>query len=138
MVLTFGSSTITVNGNPINPATSEAVLGNTDWVTYRISGYTGDVNVISTGPLAVGVFGAIGFAGYAGYYSGFGSAPTDTDVTVCSSATKDLLNRLMEIQNLVEHGLFLQEGTFKRKYFDPALNLPGEYIYTFTKIVIPH
>ncbi|WP_374542902.1 IgGFc-binding protein, partial [Flavobacterium sp.] len=90
MVLTYGSSTITVNGNPINPATSEAVLGNTDWVTYRISGYTGDVNVISTGPLAVGVFGASGAAGYAGYYSGFGSAPTDTDVTVCSSATKDL------------------------------------------------
>lgn len=134
MVLTFGSSTITVNGNPINPATSEAVLGNTDWVTYRISGYTGDVNVISTGPLAVGVFGAIGFAGYAGYYSGFGSAPTDTDVTVCSSATKDLFE---SIDGNPEPGgtwtIPAGGAPLNGNIFDPALNLPGEYIYTFTK-----
>ena len=72
MILTYSNATITINGTPINTSQAQAVLGNTDWVTYRISGYTGNVNVVSTGPVAVGVFGASGAAGYAGYYSGFG------------------------------------------------------------------
>lgn len=134
MVLTYNSSTITVNGNPINPATSEAVLGNTDWVTYRISGYSGNVSVVSTGPLAVGVFGAAGFAGYAGYYSGFGSAPTDTDVTVCSSATKDLFESIDG--NPGPNGTWAVPAggaPLNGNIFDPAVNIPGEYIYTFTK-----
>jgi gliding motility-associated-like protein len=134
MVLTYSSSTITVNGNPINPATSEAVLGNTDWVTYRISGYSGNVSVVSTGPLAVGVFGASGAAGYAGYYSGFGSAPTDTDVTVCSSATKDLFESIDG--NPGPNGTWAVPAggaPLNGNIFDPAVNIPGEYIYTFTK-----
>ncbi len=134
MVLTYSSSTITVNGNPINPATSEAVLGNTDWVTYRISGYSGNVRVVSTGPLAVGVFGASGAAGYAGYYSGFGSAPTDTDVTVCSSATKDLFESIDG--NPGPNGTWAVPAggaPLNGNIFDPAVNIPGEYIYTFTK-----
>jgi len=93
IALTYANATITVNGNPTT-TTPEAVLGTTDWVTYRIPGYTGNVVVESTGPLAVGVFGASGAAGYGGYYSGFGSEPKDTNVTICSVGTIDLLEAI--------------------------------------------
>ena len=94
MILTYSNATISVNGTAIPTSQSQTVLGNTDWVTYRIGGYSGNVNVVSTGPLAVGVFGASGAAGYAGYYSGFGSAPQDTPVTVCSSTTTNLFDAI--------------------------------------------
>lgn len=134
MILTYSTATITINGTPINISQSQTVLGNTDWVTYRISGYTGNVNVVSTGPLAVGVFGASGAAGYAGYYSGFGSAPQDTPVTVCSSTTTNLFDAI--------NGNPGPGGTWTvptggaplvGNIFDPAVNIPGEYNYSFTK-----
>ena len=107
MLLTYSSATITVNGATISATQAQTVLGNTDWVTYRLNGYSGNVNVVSTGPLAVGVFGASGAAGYAGYYSGFGSAPQDTDVVVCSSATKIYLMKFQAIPEQAELGLYL-------------------------------
>ena len=134
MVLTYSNATITVNGTPINPSQAQTVLGNTDWVTYRISGYSGNVNVVSTGPLAVGVFGSSGAAGYAGYYSGFGSAPRDTDVDVCSSATTDLFDAIEGnpgpggTWTVPAGGAPLTGNTF-----DPAVNIAGEYTYSFTK-----
>lgn len=134
MMLTYSTATITVNGNPINPSQAQAVLGNTDWVTYRISGYTGNVNVVSTGPLAVGVFGSSGAAGYAGYYSGFGSAPTDTPVTVCSSTTTNLFEAING--NPGPGGIWTVPAggaPLTGNIFDPAINIPGEYNYAFTK-----
>lgn len=134
MMLTYSTATITVNGTPINPSQAQAVLGNTDWVTYRISGYTGNVNVVSTGPLAVGVFGSSGAAGYAGYYSGFGSAPTDTPVTVCSSTTTNLFDAING--NPGPGGIWTVPAggaPLAGNVFDPAINIPGEYNYAFTK-----
>lgn len=134
MVLTYSTSTLTVNGTPISTSSAEPVLGNADWVTYRINGFTGNVNVVSTGPLAVGVFGASGAAGYAGYYSGFGSAPQDTDVTVCSSTTKDLFDAIEGNPGTGGTWSVPAGGSpLNGNIFNPAVNLPGEYIYTFTK-----
>lgn len=134
MMLTYSTATITVNGTPINPSQAQAVLGNTDWVTYRISGYTGNVNVVSTGPLAVGVFGSSGAAGYAGYYSGFGSAPTDTPVTVCSSTTTNLFEAING--NPGPGGIWTVPAggaPLAGNIFDPTINIEGEYNYAFTK-----
>ena len=134
MILTYSNATISINGIPINTSQSQTVLGNSDWVTYRISGYFGNVNVVSTGPLAVGVFGASGNAGYAGYYSGFGSAPQDTPVAVCSSSSTNLFTAI--------NGNPSPGGTWTvpaggaplvNDTFNPAVNLPGEYTYSFTK-----
>lgn len=133
MALTYSTATLTINGNPVT-ALPEPVLGNTDWVTYRINGFNGNVNVVSTGPLAVGVFGASGVAGYAGYYSGFGSTPADTDVIVCSSTTKDLFDAIEG--NPGPGGTWSVPAggqALNGNIFNPAVNLPGEYIYTFTK-----
>jgi gliding motility-associated-like protein len=134
MILTYSNATITINGNPINTSQSQAVLGNADWVTYRISGYSGDVNVVSTGPLAVGVFGASGAAGYAGYYSGFGSAPQDTPVTVCSSTTTNLFDAINGNPGIGGTWTVPTGGApLTGNIFNPTMNIAGEYIYSFTK-----
>jgi uncharacterized repeat protein (TIGR01451 family) len=54
----------------------KTVSGTTDWVTYYISGITGDVSVQANGPVAVAYLGIQGAAGVAGYFSGFGTIPT--------------------------------------------------------------
>jgi gliding motility-associated-like protein len=134
MVLTYSNASISINGTPISNTNAQTVAGNLDWVTYRLSGYTGNVNVVSTGPVAVGVFGFSGAAGFGGYYSGFGSNPRDTPVTVCSSTTKNIFDA---IDGNPEPG-----GTWAvpaggapivANIFDPAVNIPGEYTYTFSK-----
>lgn len=138
MILTYSTATITINGTPINTSQAQAVLGNTDWVTYRISGYRGNINVVSTGPLAVGVFGYGGdgnAAGFAGYYSGFGSIPRDTEVVVCTSTTKDLFDAIIGNPELGGTWTVPALGApLTGNVFDPAINAVGEYIYSFTKI----
>ncbi|MFT5754316.1 MAG: gliding motility-associated-like protein [Flavobacterium sp.] len=129
IALTYANSTVTVNGNPTT-TTPEVVLGTTDWVTYRIPGYTGNVVVESTGPLAVGVFGASGAAGYGGYYSGFGSEPRDTNVTICSSGTTDLLDAIDG--NPETGGVWTPALASGTDFFDPNVDLPGTYNYSYT------
>ena len=134
MILTYSNATIKINGTPISTTQAQTVLGNTDWVTYRISGYSGNVNVVSTGPLAVGVFGYSGNAGYAGYYSGFGSAPQPTDVEVCSSTTKDLFDAITGNPGLGGTWTVPAGGApLVGNIFNPNVNIAGVYIYSFTK-----
>ena len=136
MVLTYASATLTLNGTNTIPTTqAQTVQGNSDWVTYRIFGVSGNISIESTGPLAVGVFGFIGFAsGFAGYYSGFGSQPQDTDVTICSNQTINLFEAIKG--NPGENGTWTVPigGTpLINNIFNPDVHLPGEYIYEFTK-----
>ena len=135
MILTYSSSILTVNGSVIPSTQAQAVLGNSDWVSYKILNITGDANVVSTGPLAVGVFGFLGTAsGFAGYYSGFGSNPKDTDVTVCSNSTQDLFEIINGNPGTGGTWTIPSGGTpLNGNVFDPTINIPGEYIYTFTK-----
>lgn len=75
IVVTDGSGTVT-KPSPI------AVAGNTDWKTFYIPNLTGNVDVQSTGPVAVGFFGANANRGIAGYFSGFDVAPNvDLQIT---------------------------------------------------------
>lgn len=135
MILTYSGSTLTVNGNTIPTIQAQTVLGNTDWVTYRISNISGDANVTSTGPLAVGVFGFQGTAsGFAGYYSGFGSIPQDSDITVCSNTTQDLFDIINGNPGTGGTWTVPSGGNaLNGNLFDPLVNIPGEYNYTFTK-----
>jgi gliding motility-associated-like protein len=135
MILTYSSSVLTVNSSVIPSTQAQAVLGNADWVSYKILNVTGNANVVSTGPLAVGVFGFIGAAsGFAGYYSGFGSTPQDTNVTVCSNSTKDLFDTINGNPGTGGIWTVPSGGTpLNGNIFEPAINIPGEYIYSFTK-----
>ncbi|MFS4416773.1 DUF11 domain-containing protein [Maribacter sp. 2307ULW6-5] len=75
IIVTDGSGVVT------KPA-SQPVAGNTDWKTFYIPNLTGNVDVQSTGPVAVGFFGGNGNRGIAGYFSGFDVAPNvDLQIT---------------------------------------------------------
>ncbi len=127
--LTETGSTVTINGTPTT-AQPQSVQGNSDWVTYRIPNYTGNVIVESTGPLAVGVFGTDNIAvGFSGYYSGFGSEPRDTAVTLCEVG---IVNLLEEIDGNPEPGgTWTPPLTSGNDFFDPTIDLPGIYNYTY-------
>ncbi|HSD13774.1 MAG TPA: IgGFc-binding protein, partial [Flavobacterium sp.] len=129
IIVTYAGSTIRINGN-LATALPEPVLGNAQWVTYRLRGYTRNVKVESTGPLAVGIFGSSGAVGFAAYYSGFGSEPRDTDITVCSSSPTDLLPKIEG--NPDPGGVWTPALASGTSVFDPAVDLPGVYNYNFT------
>ena len=135
MILTYSTSILSVNGTVIPISQAQSVLGNTDWVSYRVGNQSGNVNVVSTGPLAVGVFGFVGTSsGFAGYYSGFGSTPQDTNVTVCSNATQNLFDIITGNPGTGGTWTVPAGGTpLNGNVFDVTINSPGEYIYTFTK-----
>ena len=135
IIATETGSTVTINGLPIT-TTPLSVVGNANWVTYNVPGLNGDVSVVSTGALAVGVFGTDGqAAGYGGYFSGFGALPRDSETTICSNS---IVNLYEEIPGNPEPGgiwtVPAGAPNLNGNLFDPAVNLPGDYFYTFTKI----
>ena len=134
MILTYTTATLTLNGANIPTSLAQTVQGNTDWVTYRISGVNGNTSIQSTGPLAVGVFGSSSVAGFAGYYSGFGSNPVDTEVVVCTNETINLFEAITG--NPGENGTWTVPAggaPLNNNIFDPAINIVGDYYYEFTK-----
>ena len=76
---------VNINGAPTT-ATPQGVLGNSNFVTYLISGLSGNVSVTSDGQIYVSYYGASGAAALGGFYSGFIFKPEITssalDVTV--------------------------------------------------------
>lgn len=134
IAVTQVGSILTVNG-AVSTATPIPVLGNATWVSYRISGLTGNIVIESTLPLAVGVSGASGFAGYGGYFSGFGSEPEDTDVVVCTNSIKNLFDAIKGnpepggVWTIPAGGAPLSGPN--GNLFDPAINIAGIYNYAF-------
>ena len=137
MILTYSNATISINGIDVPTTQAQNVLGNTDWVSYRVGNQTGSINVTSTGPLAVGVFGFLTLStavGFAGYYSGFGSTPQDTSVSICSNSPKDLFTLITGNPGTGGTWTVPTGGSpLNGNIFNPSINIPGEYIYTFTK-----
>jgi gliding motility-associated-like protein len=129
------NSVVTINDIVTN-ATPLVVAGNPNWESYRISGLSGNVKIESTGPLAVGVFGASGNAGFGGYFSGFGASPKDVSLNVCSSSIIDLFEKIPGNPetggtwhfNDPDAPIRVNEGIF-----DPSLDNIGDYYYKFTK-----
>ena len=78
-----GNITVTDGNGDFGTLTSTPVAGTADWKTFFINGLTGEVDVTSTGPIAVGTFMSFGSnAGLAGYFSGFDTVPTvELDIT---------------------------------------------------------
>jgi hypothetical protein len=118
-ILTRTGATVTING--VAPTASpQVVTGNADWVTYRETGLTGDVAIVSDEPMAAGMFGASGDAGFAGYFSGFSERPNPEIVSNenCIPTTLTLINTADNMQ----------------WYFDDAIAV-GEINQTMTAAV---
>lgn len=129
IIVTAADATLSINNTTVT-SPSITPLGNSNWKTYRVSNSLTNIFVESTGPVAVGVFGSDGEnAGFGGYYSGFGSEPEDTDITICSNSTIDLFEA---IEGNPEAGGFwapsLNSGT---NIFDATLDNEGTYIYNY-------
>ena len=72
---------VNINGAPTT-ATPQAVLGNSNFVTYLISGLSGNVSVTSDGQIYVSYYGASGAAALGGFYSGFIFKPEITSTAL--------------------------------------------------------
>ena len=73
-IITNKNATVTVNSQPIN-ALPQDVTGNINYVTYKLSGLTGDVSIESSGELYCAYYNFNGAATSGSFYSGFPSAP---------------------------------------------------------------
>ncbi len=83
----LGSSTISItaiNGSPVyvngsQITNSEIVLGNSDWVTYKLDSLVGDITISSNSKINVALLTTEGVRGSAGYFSGFRPAMEVTE-----------------------------------------------------------
>ena len=84
-IVAESGAAVNVNGTPIS-ATPQTVIGAPNFVTYLVSGLSGNVSVSSEGQIYVSYYGANGAAALGGFYSGFIFKPEITssalDVTV--------------------------------------------------------
>ncbi|PCH73999.1 MAG: hypothetical protein COB98_10240, partial [Flavobacteriaceae bacterium] len=69
-LITEVGATVLINDSPITTS-PKSIIGNTDFVTYIVSGLTGHVSVKSDRQVYVASYGMNGAATYGGYYSGF-------------------------------------------------------------------
>ncbi|MDP4704694.1 MAG: IgGFc-binding protein, partial [Polaribacter sp.] len=88
-VVTNIGANVTINGQPINSLIGLQgplnVIGNPNYVTYKVTGLSGDVSVSSDQELYCAYFNASGFATSGSFYSGFPSAPEiNFETTVAS------------------------------------------------------
>lgn len=68
-IIAEAGATVAVNGN--NIGTGDPVPGTSNYVTYKLSGYSGDVKIVSSDLIRVALLNLSGNIGAAGYYSGF-------------------------------------------------------------------
>ncbi len=114
---------------------AQAVTGNSDYVTYKLTGYSGDVSVQSPRPIRVSLTIESGNVGGAGFFSGFTTAPVletpnGYDATTCipDNLPVTLTASGFDDYQWYRDGIELSGENFP----DLSVNGPGEYTATGT------
>jgi gliding motility-associated-like protein len=76
------------------------VLGNSNYVTYTITGLSGNVSVYSSGQLYLASYGSDGAATYGGFYSGFTFKPQVTFDKINSVQSNCIPNTLLSVSDI--------------------------------------
>ncbi len=86
-----------VNINNVQQTNPEPIQGLSSWVTYRLTGVTGDQVVDSDGNIIVGMFGVNAALGATGYYSGFDRLPQEVVTNPLTSNLDSCGNILLTV-----------------------------------------
>ncbi|PDS26314.1 T9SS type B sorting domain-containing protein [Flavobacterium branchiophilum] len=76
------------------------VMGNSNFVTYKIEGLTGNVSAISTKQVYLSYFGSSGAATYGGFYSGFTFTPEVALNKISITQSNCIPNVLLNVNSL--------------------------------------
>ena len=121
--------TVTVNGTDVS-ASAKAVTGNPNYVTYKVTGYTGNVTVASPRPIRVSLTVESGNVGMAGFFSGFTTAPVIETPNGYNSSTciPDNLPVVLEAQGFDSYEWYL-DGVLLPGETAATISVdsPGEY-----------
>ena len=102
-IVTNIGANVTINGNDIRSINGSQgpfnVTGNSGYVTYKVTGLTGNISVSSDQELYCAYFNASGAAASGAFYSGFPSAPEINFETTVASLGSCIPNVTLEAAN---------------------------------------
>lgn len=136
-IVTKSGATVTINNTPISNFSTigpSSVNGKPDYVTYKVTGLTGNISVESSDELYCAYFNFNGAATSGSFYSGFPSAPEinfDTQFATLGNCIPNVTLEAANTQNFDSFEWWFDDGTgFQNQLIStPVLTptLPGKY-----------
>lgn len=102
-IVTKAGATVTINHTPLSNFSTtgpNAVTGNTDYVTYKVLGLSGNISVQSTDELYCAYFNYNGAATSGSFYSGFPTPPEINFNAVFQTLGNCIPNVTLEVANM--------------------------------------
>jgi gliding motility-associated-like protein len=104
-IVTETGATVLINDSPIT-SVPVAIVGNTNYERYTVTGLIGNISVKSTRQVYVSYYGTNGAATYGGYYSGFDTKPEIVTDKISVSNSTCIPNVVLKINSLSSYDSF--------------------------------
>lgn len=127
-IVTKVGATVTINNTPIGNFSTvgpSTVNGKTDYITYKVTGLTGNISVQSTDELYCAYFNYNGAATSGSFYSGFPSPPEinfDAQFATLGNCIPNITLEAANAQNFDSYEWFYDDGS---GYQPLAANIPS-------------